>query len=60
MSKVLICVIWLAAVLAGIAAFNLIIGVFGLNQAIVSLVVFVIFAIYTSFRGQSEEGGPRA
>jgi hypothetical protein len=59
-TKVLIFVIWLTAVLAGFAAFNLIIGVFGLNQAIVALVVFAIFAIYTSFRTQPEEGGPHA
>lgn len=41
--------IWLVAVLAGIAFFNLLIGVLGLNQAIVTLVIFVVFAIYASF-----------
>jgi uncharacterized membrane protein YuzA (DUF378 family) len=54
MSKLLIFIAWLAAVLAGIATFNLLIGVFGLNQAIVTLVVFVIFAIYTCLRTQFE------
>jgi hypothetical protein len=57
MSKFLFFVIWLAAVIAGIAAFNLVIGVFGLNMAVVSLAVFVFFAIYSSFRTQPEEKG---
>jgi hypothetical protein len=60
MSKLVIFIAWLAAVLAGIAAFNLLIGGFGLIQAIVTLVVFVIFAIYSGFRTQSEESGPHA
>ena len=58
MNKFVILIIWFAALLAGIAAFNLIIGVFGLSMAVVSLAVFVIFAIYTSFRTQPEEEGP--
>jgi len=58
MSKFLFFVIWLAAVLAGIAAFNLIVGVFGLSLAIVSLAVFIIFAIYTSIRARAEEKEP--
>jgi hypothetical protein len=51
---------WLAAVLAAIASFNLLIGVFGLNESIVSLVVFVIFAVYTCRNTQSERKEPRA
>jgi hypothetical protein len=47
--------VWLVAVLAGIAAFNLLIGVFGIWPAIVSLVVVVGFTIFTSFRPQPEE-----
>lgn len=53
-------VIWLAAVLAAVAAFNLMIGVFGLHQAIATLVACVIFAIYTSFRTQPEDKEPHA
>jgi hypothetical protein len=53
-------VTWLVTILAGITLFNLLIGVFGLDLAIVTLVVFVIFAIYTSFRAQSEEEEPHA
>jgi hypothetical protein len=49
---------WLVAVLASIVVFNLIIGVFGLNWAIVTLVVFIAFAIYTSLRTQPEEKEP--
>jgi hypothetical protein len=60
MSKYLLFLVWLAVVLAGIAAFNLLIGVFGLNQAIVTLTVFVIFSIYSCFRNQSEEKEPHA
>ena len=60
MSKCVLFLVLVAAVLAGIAAFNLLIGVFGPNQAIVTLVVFVIFAIYSCFRTQSEEGRPHA
>jgi hypothetical protein len=55
MSRFIKFVVWFAAVLGGIAAFNLIIGVFGLNCAIISLVVFITFAVYTSFRPQPEE-----
>ena len=58
MSKCLLFLVWLVVVLAAIAAFNLLIGVFGLNQAVVTLVVFVIVAIYSCFRTQSEERGP--
>ena len=60
MNKLVIFIAWLITVLAGIAAFNLLIGVFGLSQAIVTLIVVVIFAIYSCFRTQSEEGGPHA
>lgn len=60
MNRPAIFMAWLATVLSGIAAFNLLIGVFGLSQAIVTLVVVVIFAIYSCFRTQSEEGGPNA
>ena len=55
MSKDLLFLVWLAVVLASIAAFNLLIGVFGLNNAIVTLAVFVIFSIYSCFRTQSGE-----
>jgi hypothetical protein len=58
MSKFVMFAAWLVAVVAGIIAFNLIIGVFGLNQAIVTLVIFIIFAVYTSFRSQPEENEP--
>jgi uncharacterized membrane protein len=51
---------WLSAVLAAIASFNLLIGVFGLNEAIVSLVVCVIFVVYTCRHTQSERKEPRA
>jgi hypothetical protein len=47
MNKPVFFLAWLAAVLAAIASFNLLIGVFGLSEAIVSLVVFVIFEVYT-------------
>jgi hypothetical protein len=60
MSKFAILIIWLAAVLAGMTVFNLLIGVLGLNQAIVTLVVFVIFAVYTSFATQPEDKEPHA
>jgi hypothetical protein len=50
----------LSAVLAAIASFNLLIGVFGLNEAIVSLVVFVIFAVFTCRHTQSERKEPHA
>jgi membrane protein implicated in regulation of membrane protease activity len=51
---------WLSAVLAAIASFNLLIGVFGLNEAIVSLVIFVIFAVFTCRHTQSERKEPHA
>ena len=50
--------IWLAAFLVGIMVFNLLIGVFGINRAIVTLVVFIIFAIFTGWRTQPEEKDP--
>ena len=59
-SKFVMFITWLVAVLTVITAFNLIIGVFGLNRAIVTLVVVIIFAVYTSFRTQPEETEPRA
>lgn len=58
MNKCLLFLVWLAVVVAAIAAFNLLIGVFGLNQAIVTMAVFVIFSIYSCIRTQSEERGP--
>lgn len=51
---------WLAAFLAGILVFNLLIGVFGLNRAIVTLVLFIIFTIFTGFRTQPEDKDPHA
>jgi hypothetical protein len=60
MRKGVVYVALLVTILAGITLFNLLVGVFGLDLAIVTLVVFVIFAIYTSLRTQSEEGGPHA
>ena len=60
MSKCRKFLIWLVAVLASITVFNLIIGVFGLNRAIVALVLFVIFAIGTSFVTQPEDKEPYA
>ena len=60
MNKPAIFMAWLATVLAGIAVFNLLIGVFGLSQAIVTLVVFVIVAIYICLRAQSEKKEPHA
>ena len=58
MNKCLRFLVWLVVVLAAIAVFNLLIGVFGLNQAVITLVVFIVFAIYSCFRTQSEERGP--
>ena len=60
MNKPVFFLAWLAAVLAAIASFNLLIGVFGLNEAIVSLVVFVIFEVYTCRHTQSERKEPHA
>ena len=60
MNKLVIFMAWLVTVLAGIAAFNLIIGVFGLNHAICTLVVFIIFAIYSCLRTQSDRKEPYA
>ena len=60
MGKSFMLAAWLVAVITGIAAFNLIIGVFGLNWAIITLVACIIFAIYTSFRIQPEEKEPDA
>jgi hypothetical protein len=55
MNQFIMFVVWLAAVLAGIAAFNLLIGVFGIWPAVVTLVVFVGFAIFSTFRPQPGE-----
>lgn len=53
-------VTWLFAVFGSIAAFNLIVGVFGLVLAIAALVVFVIFAIFVNSRTQPEGKEPHA
>jgi hypothetical protein len=51
---------WLVAVLVGIIVYNLIIGVFGLKWAVVTLIVSILFAIYTSFQTQPEDKEPHA
>ncbi len=51
---------WILAVLGGITAFNLIIGVFGFHEAVGALILFVVFAIYTASRKQPQGGGPHA
>jgi len=60
MSRSVLFVALLVAFLGGIAAFNLIIGVFGLSWAIFTLIAFIFFAIYISFRKQPEEKDPHA
>jgi uncharacterized membrane protein YuzA (DUF378 family) len=60
MSKLFKFVTWLVAMLVGIIVYNLIIGVFGLKRAVVTLIISILFAIYTSFQTQPEDKEPHA
>jgi len=60
MSKYGIHLIRLVVFLVSIAVLNLLFGVFGLNWAIATLVVFIVFAIYSSFVTQPEDKEPHA
>jgi FtsH-binding integral membrane protein len=60
MKKPVLFIACIVAVLIGIAVFNLIIGVAGLNWAILTMVGSIIFSIFTTFHTQPDKEDPHA